>query len=122
MLCFPGIVIAALALMLTLFLGFFLGKLWEKSERLLFYSENERNGRRQERVFERERGRHYDEEGRRARKLKFVEDGEDVNVFFTKTGTKVHLLKCAALKATDLEKTRKSQICKLCIKLMSERE
>ena len=57
-----------------------------------------------------------------ARKLKFAEDGEDVNVFFTKTGTKVHLLKCAALKATDLEKTRKSQICKLCIKLMSERE
>ena len=116
-------VIAALALMLTLFLGFFLGKLWEKSERLLFYSENERNGRRQERLFESKRkGRHYDEEGRGARKLKFAEDGEDVNVFFTKTGTKVHLLKCAALKATDLEKTRKSQICKLCIKLMSERE
>ena len=116
-------VIAALALMLTLFLGFFLGKLWEKSERLLFYPEYERNGRRQERLFESKgKGRHYDEEGSRARRLRFEEDGEDVTVFFTKTGTKVHLLKCPALKATDLEKTRKSTICKHCIKLMSERD
>ena len=67
-----------------------------------------------------ERGRkHYEEEGGRARRLRFEDDGEDVEVFFTKTGTKVHLLRCPALKATDFEKTRKSTICKHCIRMLS---
>ena len=91
-------------------------EIWEKCDKYALLPENEK-GRRQTIVFERTGRKHYEEGGGRARR--FDDDGEDVEVYFTKTGTKVHLLRCPALKATDFEKTRKTTICKHCIRMLS---
>ena len=66
-------------------------------------------------MFVRTGRQHYDEGGGGARR--FDDDGEeDVEVYFTKTGTKVHLFRCPALKSTDFEKMKKTTICKHCMK------
>ena len=60
---------------------------------------------------------HYDEGGCGAKEPFGESEGEgDIAVYFTKTGTKVHLFRCPALKSTDFEKMKKTTICKHCMK------
>ena len=101
-LCYPAIV---LAMTMMFSLGVCLGKLWD-----LFPEKGQR-----QKMLIRTGIQHYDEEGCGARRVD-DEGEEDIDVYFTKTGTKVHLFRCPTLKSTDFEKMKKTTICKHCMK------
>ena len=118
--CWPALVMAMIA---VFSLGCCLGKVWEK-----YFFPNEVEGHRQrmkvatevlqQEVIRKTGPLHKDEGGCGAQELFGEREGEgDVTVYLTKTGTKVHLLRCPGLNNADIAKMRKTTICKHCLKI-----
>ena len=103
--CWPALV---LAMIVVFSLGCCLGKFWEK-----YFLPKEEGHRQRMNTGP----LHNDEGGYGAKELFGEREGEgDVTVYLTKTGTKVHLLRCPGLNAADFAKMRKTTICKHCLK------
>ena len=112
--CWPALV---LAMIVVFSLGCCLGKFVEK-----YFLPKEVEGHRQRmkvatEVIVKTGPLHNDEGGCGAKELFGEREGEgDVTVYLTKTGTKVHLLRCPGLNNADFAKMRKTTICKHCLK------
>ena len=77
----------------------------------------------QQEVMRKKRPLHKEEGGDRAQEQELFGDREseaEVKVYLTKTGTKVHLLKCHVLHNADTSKMKMLAICKHCMKTRKE--